>query len=280
MQRYKDHILLAKDFEEHPPDQADSCLDDNRLPSYEGIAGWLLSAEDVAVPPLTVNLPSVEQGWSAAACSWSLVLARGSVEELAATRALRLDTLPRLYLLEAGTSLRLWVSRRVDDSYDTVFRRVTLDGTELVRHSLVFEEMPQSALELYDTDAHGAWALWSPDLLHAARVGSTSRKLLFWRCAFTFVDAQQELKASVPEAYRMATEARPWCSPVEMLPQNLGWRRCGLSAEDVAGPFIMSGLPNFPTIRWQEGSFNRPEDHWLHPVARDPAQHASSILFR
>lgn len=280
MQRYMDHILFVKDFEEHRQDQADACLDDNWHPSNMGIAGWLLSAEDVAVPPLIVHLPSAAEGWSDTACSWSLVLARGNVEELAPSRSLRLDTAPRLYLLEAGASLRLWASRRVDDGYDTVLQRVTLDGMELVRHSLGFQELPDSCLELYEANAFGAWALWSPDLQHAARIGLKTRKLLFWRCAVTYAGKNQGLKASVPCAYRMATESRPYHSSVEVSPLHLGWRRCGLSSEVAQGGSAVTGLPNFPTLRWQEGDFRRPEDQWMHAVAKDACQHAPSILLR
>lgn len=268
VQRYADYILVVKDFEEHPPDQ-DACMDDNWHPSYSSIAGWLFSAGDAAVPPMPVHLPTAEQGWSGTNCSWSLALARGNIQELAPSRGLQLDTAPRLYLLEAGAGLRLWASRRVDDSYHTVLQRVTLDGKELVRHSLGFEEVPGSTLELYDTTALGAWMLWSPELQHAARVGLQSRKLLFWRCAVTFAAEQQDFKSSCQHAYRMAAQASPWHSSVGLSPLHLGWRRCGLSAEDASGGTAVSGLPSFPTMHWQEATYNRPQDHWTYPITRD-----------
>jgi len=280
MQRYANHLLFVKDFEEHPPGHENACLDDDWHHSYPRVAGWLLSAEDTAVPPMPLHLPSAQEGWSGSASSWSVVLARGNIEDLAPSRQLLHDTAPRLYLLEAGSRLRLWASRRVDDSYDTVFQRVTFDGSDLVRHSFGFTEVPGSTLELLDGSAFGAWALWSPDLQHAARIGWQSRKLVFWRCAVAFAGEEQRLKASSFHAYAMPAEAKPYLSSVGLAPLHLGWQRFGFSPEDATFSSPVSGLPTFPALRWQDADYSRQEDTWLHPVAKDASQHATSAVFR
>jgi hypothetical protein len=269
---------FVKDFDEHPSDRPDSCLDDNWNPSYPGVAGWLLNFADVAVPPLEVHLPGAGDGWGGATSSWSLVIARGNVESLAPSRGLQFDAAPRLFLLESGPILRLWASRRIDDSYDTIFQRFTFDGRELVRHSLSFQEVSQSCLELGGSSAFGIWMMWSPDLLHAARVSSKSRRLSFWRCAITFGEEQHGMKSSMPHAYRMAVESKPVHSSVEEMPLHLGCLPYGITPEHRTHSCMVSGLPNFPTLRWTEGGFN--EDHWVHPVSRDAAQHVPSMILR
>jgi len=277
--RYASHMLFIKDFDEHPHHQEDACLDDNWNPLYPSVAAWLLSAEDVAVPLLPVHLPSAAAGWSVG-CSWCLVIARGSIEDLAPSRALQHDTAPRLYLLEVGATLRLWASRRVDASYADVWQRATFDGLDLVRHSLSFQEVPQSSLDVGSPEPSWTWALWSPELQHAARVGLHSRKLCFWRCAVTFTGEQQRLKTSAAQAYSMATESSPWHSLVEEMPLHLGWHHFGPSGDYDVGKTVVTGLPNFPTLRWQEADFYRPEDHWMHPIGGEAAQHVPSRVLR
>lgn len=280
MQRYENHMLFVKDFGQHPEETDESCLDDDWHPSYPRVAAWLLSATDVATPPLPVHLPTADQGWSGSAyCSWSLVLSRGNVEELAPSRQLRLDTSPRLYLLEAGASLRIWASRRVDDDFATIHQRNTFDGTQLLRQSLSFEPIQHSALEVGGEGAYGAWAIWSPDMHHATRVGK-SGKLAFWRCAVTYDGEKADLRSLNTCAYASASLVVPDISTVEVFPLQDGWKRYGMSSEDAQGGSVTSGLPCFPALRWAEGTWNRPDDLWIHPISRDAAQHAPALLLR
>jgi len=279
MQRYDKYMLFVKDFDEHLEDQPDACLDDNWHPSYPRIAGWLVAAEDIAVPPLPIQLPDAREGFKACASSsggsWSLALARGNIEELAPTYQLRMDTAPRVLLLEMGDVLRIWASRRVDDAFGVVYERHTLDGTKLIRHALGFQPIERSLLEVgaAGVAAPGAWALWVPDIQHVARVGPTE-KIAFWRCAVMFEGEVSGLQALNPCAYEAPAEAVVEVSPLEVSPLCASWGACGRGSDDARGGAVVTGLPIFPELRWSEATFNRPEDHWLHPVGRDVAGHA------
>lgn len=258
-------MLFIKDHDAHPEDE-DRHLDDDWHPSYPRLAAWLLNADDAAVPPLQVHLPASSDGWKGVrgGCSWSLVLCRGNLEELAPSVHMRWDSAPRLYLLEAGAEqFQLWASRRVDESFDTIYQRDTLDGREILRHSLSFSPVPHSQLYgLTDVAAGGSaasWQLWSPELRHAARVasalaptpsvpsspagagtstvsrvddatrmfggsGSGTVKMTFWRCRMCFAGESEDIRAQHPCAYTSVAEATPKISPVEVLSYGRrGW---------------------------------------------------------
>lgn len=290
VQRYDDHLLFVKDQAEHPED---ACMDDDWHPSYPRVAAWLLCAEDTAVPPVPVHLPGKEQGWGAAdERPWSLVLARGNLTEIAPSHRLSQDTAPRLYLLEEGspeqpTLLRLWATRRVDDATNILYQRHTLDGEQLVRHALAFSPLFESEIDmldfpepgaLRDGGASGAWLVWSPDIRHAARI--IGGRFAFWRCALAFAGESAELVASKHRAYVAAVSHASEVSPAEVLPLGKwGWEGMHLPA-DCASNGVVTGLPCFPALRRAEGTYQRPEDWWIHPVGGDAAQHASLSVYR
>eukprot|EP00811_Abedinium_folium_P021096 NODE_3014_length_2106_cov_9.532087.p1 GENE.NODE_3014_length_2106_cov_9.532087~~NODE_3014_length_2106_cov_9.532087.p1 ORF type:complete len:383 (-),score=112.79 NODE_3014_length_2106_cov_9.532087:754-1902(-) len=276
VQRYQRHLLVVKDHNMHPEGVADACLDDDHHPSYPSVAGWLLAAEDVAVPPLPVILPTEGCNLSG---GWSLAITRGSIEELVSSGHLRFDTAWRLYLFEAGTQLRLWASRRIDEAFDTVYRYPTLDGEQLLRHALGFTMLPQTEVEAPGSGAvPGAWALWSPDLLHAARVDADGR-LSFWRCAIAYEGEEAPFQALHHVAYGITGHAQPTISSVGVIPTKTSWMGTGLPPAE-AGGGVVTGLPCFPALRWTEGTLNRPEDTWTHPIGRDAAQHVPSYILR
>eukprot|EP00747_Dinoflagellata_sp_TGD_P222823 gnl/TRDRNA2_/TRDRNA2_94501_c0_seq1.p1 gnl/TRDRNA2_/TRDRNA2_94501_c0~~gnl/TRDRNA2_/TRDRNA2_94501_c0_seq1.p1 ORF type:complete len:620 (+),score=81.02 gnl/TRDRNA2_/TRDRNA2_94501_c0_seq1:96-1862(+) len=278
-QRYDKHILFAKDFDEHnenwnpdlQEDQLGTYLNNDWHHSYRQVAGWLLSAENVSVPPMPVHLPSPEEGWNSDA-SWSMVLARGNLEELAPSYALRLDTAPRIYLLEAGSHLRIWASRRVDDATDVLYQRHLLDGPDLVRHALSFSLMQQEVLEIDSNDDFGPWNLWSPDLRHLGHVGPDNI-FGYYRCGIAFTGDPTDLRALHTRAYHAAAEAVSKVSAVDALCIGARWEGHELPAEDARNGAIALGLPCYPALRINEGTFHRTEDHWVHPIGRDPAQH-------
>uniref|UniRef100_A0A7S1WD05 Uncharacterized protein n=1 Tax=Alexandrium catenella TaxID=2925 RepID=A0A7S1WD05_ALECA len=295
VQRYDGYMLFAKDAEEHAAGDLDACLDDDWHPSYPQVAAWLLSADDVAMPPLPVHLPDVSRGWAGRGSAWSVVLARGQLEELAEHHHLRHDTAPRLYLLEIGPAVRLWASRRVDEAFDTLYQRHGLDGLQLLRHSLSFSPLDQSQLGVQaigGENAGGAWLLWSPELRHTGQVASGAGpgggKLTFWRCAVGFAGEPADLRARRRCAYLSAAEATPEISPVEVLPvgrkaweghPNL-WEAHPWPREDARALCVVSGLPCYPALRRQEGTLDRPEDWWVHPSGRDASLHLPVALLR
>eukprot|EP00927_Polykrikos_kofoidii_P019268 TRINITY_DN18986_c0_g1_i1.p1 TRINITY_DN18986_c0_g1~~TRINITY_DN18986_c0_g1_i1.p1 ORF type:complete len:721 (-),score=53.43 TRINITY_DN18986_c0_g1_i1:104-2266(-) len=146
VQRYDDYVIFVKDFGDHPFGE-NACMDDNWHPTDARVAAWVWAVDDVATPPLPVHLPRPQDGFVCGAdAGWSVVLARGCLEEAAlGPHHTHLDTAPRLYLLQVtSTVLRLWVSRRVDDKHGMIFERRTLDGTQHLRHSLTFTALGQN----------------------------------------------------------------------------------------------------------------------------------------
>jgi len=295
LQRYDGHMLFVKDAEEHSTGRLDACFDDDWHPSYPPVVGWLLSATDVAMPPQTIYLPDTSRGWVNGDAIWSVALARGNTEELVDRWHLRHDTAPRLYLLEVGSAVRLWASRRVDEAFDTLYHRHTLDGLQLLRHSLSFDLVEQSCLEPQALGGEGAgraWLLWSPDLRHAAQVASGrdpgSGRLTFWRCAVSFSGEGRALRAQRSRAYVSAAEVTPKISPTEVLALGRkmweshpnAWEAHGWPQEDARATGVLSGLPCFPMVRRQEGTLDRPQDWWMHPSGRDPALHVPITALR
>mmetsp|Transcript_62353 Transcript_62353/g.175834 ORF Transcript_62353/g.175834 Transcript_62353/m.175834 type:complete len:456 (-) Transcript_62353:107-1474(-) len=285
MHRYDGFFLFVKDFDEHPEGNANACMDDDWQPSYQGVAGWLLAAEDTAVPPMQISLPQARDGWGGGSSPWSLVISRGNLQEQALSHHMRQDTAPRLYLLEAGPVWRLWASRRIDDSFDTLYQRHTLDRPQLIRHSLTFSPLQQSELEVGGDSAASSWLLWSPDLRHLARLLPTAAaggagKLAFWRCAVQFSGEGADTRALNPRAYAAAVDFAPHVSPVELLSLGKrGWDEPKLPMED-AGGAVYTGLPCFPALRRGEGNFQRTQDWWIHPMGRDPASHVPLAILR
>lgn len=289
VQRYDQFFLIAKDTHLHVGgEQGDAIMDDDWHPSYPRVAGWLLAADDASVPPLPIFLPSANTGFGASALGilgsaresteeptrWSLAIARGNVEEVATSQHMQQDNALRLFLLEDGPLLRIWASRRLDDAFDTLYQKHTLDGVQLVRHALDF--MPLRASELEVGSAGGSWLLWSPDLRHTARVavaGPGSGKLAFWRCAVAYEGETAALRAQRSRACRMAVHATTDISSMQLLPliASQGWESCVLPQRDARGCSVVSGLPCFPVLRREEGCFAKVEEFWIHPMGRDTA---------
>eukprot|EP00930_Biecheleria_cincta_P004263 TRINITY_DN105161_c0_g1_i1.p1 TRINITY_DN105161_c0_g1~~TRINITY_DN105161_c0_g1_i1.p1 ORF type:complete len:568 (+),score=69.68 TRINITY_DN105161_c0_g1_i1:33-1736(+) len=271
-QRYQKHFLFAKDFDEDAGDERSSVRHDIS-PEYNETAGWLLDAEDASVPPLPVLLPISHSQWGGAA--WSLVLARGTAEELAPSTHLRFDAAPRIWMLEEGPVLRLWATRRVDDAMKTLHQRHTLDGTSFLRHALSFSPLEGTELEVTSQDVPGAWLLWAPDLQHVARLAASGRgsgKLGFWRCGVAFSEQSQLIQASHRCALRSGAQIFADPHPVHSQPLSYhAWSRCSMPAED-ARRGVLTGQPCFPTHVRGDGTFARPKDHWRHPCGREATQ--------
>lgn len=286
-QRYDEHFLFAKDCDEHPADQPDACMDDNWHPLYPRVAGWLLSTVDVSVPPFPLHLPDATAGWGGAAASWSLAISRGCLEDMAAQHHLKLDTAPRAFLLESvdGSHMRVWASRRIDDAAHTVYDRRTFDGQQMLRHALTFEALRQTELEIEESPESAAFAMWTPDLRHAARVGPEG-KLAFWRCGVSFAGAHNGFKTTKRRAQVAATHDVSQISSVEVFPRRTnakgghGWEVVGLPAIDARHQALVLGLPNFPAMRWGDPTFERLESRWNHPIGRDAAQHVPTEIYR
>eukprot|EP00445_Apocalathium_hangoei_P014318 CAMPEP_0203869430 /NCGR_PEP_ID=MMETSP0359-20131031/17703_1 /ASSEMBLY_ACC=CAM_ASM_000338 /TAXON_ID=268821 /ORGANISM="Scrippsiella Hangoei, Strain SHTV-5" /LENGTH=610 /DNA_ID=CAMNT_0050788041 /DNA_START=88 /DNA_END=1918 /DNA_ORIENTATION=- len=283
LQRYDKYFLLVKDPQEHPTGKGGACMDDDWHPSHDRVAAWLLSADDFAVPPLPVMLPGARSAFCMGAdSSWSLAIARGSLEELAANYHLRQDTSQRLYLLEDGPTLRLWASRRLDDAFDALYEQHTFDGARLLRHAMDFEPLPQSSVEV-GKSAGGSWLLCSPDLRHLARLscaGTGAGRLAFWRCALNFDGEALSAKASRRRALAAAAVPAETSSfsPGQLLPKasyrdrgGSAWDSCALPSRD-ARSTLVTGLPCFPTVRREDGTFAKTEAWWIHPISRDAAQ--------
>lgn len=280
-QRYDQFMVFVKDPHEHMPGREAACLDDEWHPSYTAISGWVLDVNDVSVPPLPAILPD-EMLRSPQTSSWSLVLARGSLQELVTDSRLQQDMAPRLYLLEDGPMLRLWATRRVDEAFHAVFENHTFEGRRLVRSVLEFAPLGHSEVEIGGVG--GAWLLWSGDVRHTARLaraGPGGGRLAFWRCAVHFADAAASLRTMRPHATAAAAQAMPvragvcapsaGASPAQLLahPGDFGWEACWDPSQNARNGAVVTGLPCFPTLRFEEGCFGRPEDFWQHPVSRD-----------
>eukprot|EP00928_Gymnodinium_smaydae_P029745 TRINITY_DN22315_c0_g1_i1.p1 TRINITY_DN22315_c0_g1~~TRINITY_DN22315_c0_g1_i1.p1 ORF type:complete len:598 (+),score=89.37 TRINITY_DN22315_c0_g1_i1:47-1840(+) len=277
-QRYDDYVAIIKDVGEHPWRES-ACMDDNWQASDGLVAGWLLSMEDVAIPPLEIHLPSHHECWSGGGCDWSVVLSRGCLA------GATVDAAPRLYMLEIGDAvLRLWVSRRVDDAFGTRYQEHTLDGVRHVRHALSFDPLPHTELTLPErsepeVSSVGSLALWSPDLRHAVRAGGP--RLRFWRCALAFAGpGTADPRASAPRAHAAALMEKAVVSTAELMPMRPSWHGLGAPADICRGGSVVDGLPCFPTLRWGEASFQCPEDRWHQHIGRDAAQVPSSATLR
>ncbi|CAE8593055.1 unnamed protein product [Polarella glacialis] len=273
VQRYDQYLLFVKDFDEDAGDEASHMRDDN-LPEFANTAAWLLAVEDVAVPPMPVFLPFEHAEWTGQ--PWSLVLARGSVE--VSPQELRLDTAPRIYLLEEGPVMRLWCTRRVDDLMDSVHHRHTLDGFEVFRHVLSFSPLLWTEIEVGgEEDLPGSWLLWSPDLRHALRIaaaGAGNGKMGVWRCGVAFAGEPERLKASQWQALKLAPASFTHSCPVESIPlgRGAGWLGPSLPAEDARRSRV-TGLPCFPALV-QSDSYE------LHPCGRDAAHLPPLMVLR
>lgn len=267
IQRYADHFLFAKDANVHPAEGPDDCLDDDWQPGYPEIAGWLWAVEDIAVPPLEIMLPAERLTWGHSPTDWSLIVARGAVEELAQSHHQKFDAAPRLYLVDP--QFRLWASRRVDDAYHTLYQRTAFDGPSLVRHGFSFELMEQDEV----VGPEGNWDLWSLDLMWAARIDTrgASARFRFWQCPVAFDTEITDAKSLHKTAYSSMMTTVPTVSPVEAHAVPGIWVGSALPA-DLANPRVASGLPCYPAHHWHEGDFHNTEDVWRHPVGRDAAQ--------
>eukprot|EP00929_Paragymnodinium_shiwhaense_P086693 TRINITY_DN47158_c0_g1_i4.p1 TRINITY_DN47158_c0_g1~~TRINITY_DN47158_c0_g1_i4.p1 ORF type:complete len:636 (+),score=79.35 TRINITY_DN47158_c0_g1_i4:90-1997(+) len=313
VQRYQGYLLFVKDSDARQF-SGDDIMNDDWNPSQPRTAAWLLSAEDVAVPPLPVHLPQLNEGWSANAIGWSLVLSRGCLEAPDdRTRRLGVegtctDSAPRLYLLEVGiSSMRLWVSRRVDDAHSTRFESRTLDGQRHLRRAFAFAPLLRGDLDAEggqeEAAAHAAFgsagdgnrnlgcveslmedlgagteersatpivpALWSPDLIHAARIENCggARRALFWRCAVVYAGEPVVFKAGALQAHAAVGEAETIISSAEVYPLKPRWGSVGAPSAICNGGTIVHDLPCFPTMRWGEADVHRPENsHWKRRI--------------
>lgn len=55
---------------------------------------------------------------------------------------------------------------------------------------------------------------------------------------------------------------------VELTPKTAP-EACWDPSQNARNGAVVTGLPCFPTLRFEEGCFGRPEDFWQHPVSRD-----------
>jgi len=272
-QRYDAYFLFSR---EGALGRADEQEEAGLLPRGPEAAAWLLAAEDAAVPPLPVLLPAAGEGWSRGS-GWSLAMVRGSLEEMAPSLSLRHDMAPRLYLLEeAPGALRLWCSRRVDDALCTLYERHSLDGRQLVRRALSFAPVPWGEVRLEPCGGapRGAgWALWSPEVRHAAQVcGPSGGRLSFWRCGAAYEGTTLELQASRPRTCPSVAQVAGRAHLDELPLGRRGWAPGQLPAEDARGAAVVTGLPCFPKLQRSDGTFHRRKDWWVHPLGGDPTQ--------
>jgi hypothetical protein len=294
---------LVKDCDSHLGGNVEACMDDNWHPSYPRTAGWLLQLEDVSIPPLPIHLPTVADGWGGSSSKWSMMLSRGYLEELVQHSHLRLDMGARVYLLEersleesAAPSqgddlmlLRLWASHRIDTGHAAVYERRTLDGATLERAAVAVQPLLDHDLEVPLVDAAMSsppsnYALWSPELHHAARVG-LGGGLGFWRCGIRFAD-----EAKAPRSHKMtpcalAAAAVSHVPLSEAFLRKLGWEASSLPRDLACHNPVVVGLPAYPTLRWSDPGFHEAQETltmgpWQQALGREPGMLAPMQVLR
>lgn len=272
--RYDSYVLFVKES----PDGEEGLAEEGDVAE---VAAWLLSVDDVAVPPMPVVLPSPEEGWWGGA--WSIVLVRGSLQDSDLMSQLGLDMAPRLYLLEDGPFLRLWASRRVDEGLQELVEIQDFDGRHIIRHALSFQPLEHTVVEVGEEESSCGWLLWSGDLRHAARIQGPGASLQFSRCGMSYEGKLKPFASVSKVAYAAPAEAQLDYSNIQAMGLEKGlWspKSNWLPAEDARSNLLITGLPAFPVMRRAEGNFERPEDEWLHPIGATPEQIPPISLLR